>query len=59
MIQYYISHFKCTTKTETLFDRRDNVCVCGDDMLVLDGSDYFDEVSGFGGHCKNQLRTVT
>jgi hypothetical protein len=35
-----------------------NVCVCGDDMLVHEGSERFADVGGLGGHCENQLQIV-
>jgi hypothetical protein len=33
--------------------------LCGDDMIVLEGSECFVDISGLGGHCENQLRIVT
>jgi hypothetical protein len=42
-----------------LIDRGSNGCVCGDDMRVLEGSALFVDVSGLGGHRKNELCIVT
>jgi hypothetical protein len=36
-----------------------NGCVCGDDMLVLEGVERFVDVSGLGVYYENQLRIVT
>jgi hypothetical protein len=36
-----------------IIDRGANGCVCGDDMLVLEGGARFDDVSGLDGHCEN------
>jgi hypothetical protein len=42
----------------TLTDHRANGCFCGDDMLVIAGSECFDDISGLGGQRENQLRIV-
>jgi hypothetical protein len=34
------------------------ISFCGDDMLVLEGYEYFVDVSGLGCHCENQINTV-
>jgi hypothetical protein len=44
---------------KALIDRSDNGGICGDDMLVLEGSDHFVDVFGLAGHKVNQLRIVT
>jgi hypothetical protein len=41
-----------------LINQGANGCVCGDDMRVLEGSEFF-YVSGLGGHRENQLCIVT
>jgi hypothetical protein len=42
-----------------LVDRGANGGVCGDDMLVVEGSERFVDVSDLVGHKVNQLRIVT
>jgi hypothetical protein len=37
----------------------ENGCVCGDNILVLEGSERFVDVSGLGGPCENDVRIVT
>jgi hypothetical protein len=59
MIQYFDSQHAVSTNDLALIDLGAHGCLCGDDMLVLEGSESFMDVSGLGGHCKNQLRIVT
>jgi hypothetical protein len=42
-----------------LIDQGANGCVCGDEMRVLEGSEWYVDVGGLGGHRENQLRIVT
>jgi hypothetical protein len=42
-----------------LIDRGASGCGCGDDMLVLEGGEWYVDVSGLGGYCENQLCIVT
>jgi hypothetical protein len=42
-----------------LIYRGANGCVCGDDMLVLEGSERYVNFSGLGGHRENILWIVT
>jgi uncharacterized Zn-binding protein involved in type VI secretion len=56
IIQYFVSQHTVSTNDLALIDRGANGCLCGDDMLVLEVSEGFDDVSGLGVHCENQLR---
>jgi hypothetical protein len=42
-----------------LIDCAANGSVCGDDILVIEGSERFVSVSGFGGHHEDQLQIAT
>jgi hypothetical protein len=42
-----------------LIDCGANGCVCGDDILVLEGSECFVDVSGLSSYSENLLRIVT
>jgi hypothetical protein len=53
LIQYCVGQHECASRNMALIDRGANGCICGDDMLVLEGSERFVDVSGLGGHCKN------
>jgi hypothetical protein len=55
MIQYCNGQHKCAYKTMAPIYCGAHGCVCGDDMLVLEGSELFLDISGLGGHCENQL----
>jgi hypothetical protein len=59
MIQYCIGQHECASNTMALLDCGASGCICVDDMLVLEVSDSFFDVSRLGGHCENQLRIVT
>lgn len=59
IISYRIGQHESSKNDMALVDRGANGCVCGDDMLVLEGSERFVDVSGLGGHRENQLRIVT
>ena len=59
LISYRIGQHESSNNDMALVDRGANGCVCGDDMLVLEGSERFVDVSGLGGHRENQLRIVT
>jgi hypothetical protein len=58
-IQYYIGQHNVTTMDKALIDRGANGGICGADMMVLEGSERFVDVSGLAGHKVNQLRIVT
>jgi hypothetical protein len=59
MIQYCIGQHKCASNIIALIDSRSNGCFCGDDTLVLEGSEQFVDVSGLGGIPENKLLIVT
>ena len=59
MIHYCVGQHERATMEKALVDRGANGGVCGDDMLVLEGSERFVDVSGLAGHRENQLRIVT
>jgi hypothetical protein len=59
MIQYCIFQHKRASNTMALIVCGANVGVCGDDMLVLEGSERFVDVSGLDGQRENQLRIAT
>jgi hypothetical protein len=58
-IQYCIGQHNITELDKALVDRGANGGICGADMLVLEGSERFVDVSGLAGHKVNQLRIVT
>ena len=58
-INYWIRQHDVAAMEYALVDRGANGGVCGDDMLVLEGSKRFVDVSGLAGHTINQLRIVT
>jgi hypothetical protein len=58
-VQYCIGHHEFTATDMALIYRGVNGCVCSDCMRVLEGSKRYVDVSGLGGHRKNQLRIVT
>jgi Reverse transcriptase (RNA-dependent DNA polymerase) len=59
MIQYCVGQHEYSALDKALVDRGANGGICGDDMLVLEGSERFVDVSGLAGHRENQLRIVT
>jgi hypothetical protein len=56
---YRISQHDVATIEKALVDRGANGGICGDDMLVLEGSERFVDIFGLAGHKVSQLRTVT
>jgi hypothetical protein len=58
-VQYVIVQHNITTMEKALVYRGANGGICGADMLVLEGSERFVDVSGLAGHKDNQLRIVT
>ena len=59
MVRYNVGQHESSSLDKALVDRGANGGVCGDDMLVLEGSERFVDVSGLAGHRENQLRIVT
>jgi hypothetical protein len=47
---YRISQHDFATMKKALVDRGGNGGICGDDMLVLEGSERFVDVFGLAGH---------
>jgi hypothetical protein len=58
-VNYRIGQHDVTTMEYALIDHGANCGICGDDMLVLEGSERFVDVSGLAGHKISQLRIVT
>jgi hypothetical protein len=58
-INYWIGQHDVTGKEYALVDCGANGGVCGEDMLVVEGSEGFIDVSGIAGHTVKQLRIVT
>ena len=58
-INYWIGQHDVTKMEFALVDCGANGGVCGDDMLVLEGSKCFVDVSGLAGHKVSQLRIAT
>jgi hypothetical protein len=58
-VHYWIGRHNITAMEHALVDRGANGGICGDDMLVLEGSERFVDVSGLAGHKVSQLRIVT
>jgi hypothetical protein len=58
-INYWIGQHDISGMEYTVVDSGANRGVCGDDMLVVEGSKQFVDVSGLAGHKVNQLRIVT
>jgi hypothetical protein len=58
-ITYRISQHDVATMEKALGDRGANGDICGDDMLVVEGSERFADVFGLVGHKVSQLRIVT
>ena len=59
MIHYWVGRHESSALDKALVDRGANGGICGDDMLVVEGSERFVDVSGLAGHRENQLRIVT
>jgi hypothetical protein len=59
LIQYRVGQHECASSDMALIHQGANGCVCGDDILLLEGSERFVDISGLGGHHENQLRIVT
>jgi len=58
-IFYQIGQHNIAQMKNALVDRGANGGICGNDMLVLEGSERFVDVYGIAGHKVNQLRIVT
>jgi hypothetical protein len=58
-IPYRVSLHDISIMEKALIDRGANGGICGDDMLVLEGSERFVDVFGLAGHKVNQLRIVS
>ena len=58
-IHYRVGQHSVMLKDKALVDRGANGGICGDDMLVLEGSERFVDVFGIAGHKVSQLRIVT
>jgi hypothetical protein len=58
-IPYRVSQHDVSTMEKALVDRGANGGICGDDMLVLEGSERFVDVFGLAGHKVSQLRIIT
>jgi hypothetical protein len=59
MIHYHVGEHAQVVTDKALVDRGANGGRCGDDMLVLEVSERFVDVSGLAGHKEHQLRIVT
>lgn len=59
LVRYHICEHEFTSKEMALISRGANGCLCGDDMVVLEGNEKFVDVSGLEGHRENQQRIVT
>jgi hypothetical protein len=59
LCQYSISEHIINGIHKALVDQGANGGICGDAMLVLEGSDRFVSVGGLAGHTVNQLHIVT
>jgi hypothetical protein len=53
-VNYRIGQHDVTTTEYILIDRSANGGICGDDVLVLEGSERSFDVSGIAGHKVNQ-----
>jgi hypothetical protein len=54
-VNYRIGQHDITTMEYVLIDRSANGGICGDDVLVLEGSERSFDVSSLAGHTVNQL----
>jgi hypothetical protein len=59
VVQYCIGKHNVTAIDKGLIERGGNGGVCGTDMMVLEGSECFVDVSGLAGYKFYQLRIVT
>ena len=59
MVRYNVGQHENSSLDKALVDRGAHGGICDDDMLVLEGSERFVDVSGLAGHRENQLRIVT
>jgi hypothetical protein len=59
IVTYNVGKHKRTLGDKALVDRGANGCVIGTDMMVVEGSERFVDVSGLAGHQESQLRIVT
>jgi hypothetical protein len=58
-VNYRVGQHDVAMMEKALIDRGANGGICGDDMLVLEGSERFVDVVGLAGHKVSQLRIVT
>jgi hypothetical protein len=58
-VNYRIGQYDITTMDYALIDHSANGGICGDHILVLEGSERFVDVCGLAGHTVSQLRIVT
>jgi uncharacterized membrane-anchored protein len=58
-VNYRVGQHDVAVMEKALVDRGANGGICGEDMLVLEGSERFVDVSGLAGHTVSQLRIVT
>ena len=58
-VHYRVGQHDVAMMEKALVDRGANGGICGDDMLVLEGSERFVDVVGLAGHKVSQLRIVT
>ena len=58
-IPYHVSQHDVSVMEQALIDCGANGGICGDDMLVLEGSERFLDVFGFAGHKVSQLQIIT
>jgi hypothetical protein len=59
MIPYLVSQHDVNVMDQALVDRGANGGICGNYMLVLEGSERFVDVYGLAGHKVSQLQIVT
>ena len=59
IVNYNVGKHKSIMGEKALVDRGANGCVIGTDMMVVEGSERFVDVSGLAGHQESQLRIVT
>jgi hypothetical protein len=58
-IPYHVCQHDVLVMEQALIDRGANGGICGDNMLVLEGSKRFVNVVGIAGHKVSQLRIIT
>jgi hypothetical protein len=54
-IPYHVCQHNVLVMDQALIDRREYGCICGNDMLLPEGSERFVEVFGLAGHKVSQL----